>query len=457
MKKPARESFKKEIIEEYNTLLKSWGHSDTWTRDQFKTLESMILEVTKIDINVNTLKRFFQQDIGTPQLATREALCIFLGYKDYTDFVIKKTKKDQNNILPEENKNQDNKNSDEEQSTTNENRIEQYSKNVSKHIRRRNMRYFYLIISLLVVVAGYFLYTYKLKDLYINYLISKVEFSASQTRGQCPFTVTFTYNVPSPIFDDITIVYEESNGDILEKKLNKEVNTVNATYIYEGEGFCYLKYKDKEIRKIILENRKAGWSVSVREERKSIFETFPISMAFNKQGYVSIPFDSLPLHNQSNHLFVSYIFYKENLIDCDNFIFEARLRNSPEDHAIPCADIMMYMNSDKGTHGFTMNENCYMYIKFISGETEIKGELHNLERFNFNPSQWHVMTIKVINKETTFYVDGDQILNMGYKNPLGFANELILRFKGSGAVDYVKVSKPDGELVYEENFNEILH
>ena len=104
-----------------------------------------------------------------------------------------------------------------------------------------------------------------------------------------------------------------------------------------------------------------------------------------------------------------------------------------------------------------MNENCYAYIKFVSGENEIKGDQYSLQQFDFNPSQWHVMKIKVIDKKTTFYVDGKAVLNMGYNNLLGFANELILRFKGCGAVDWVKISKPDGELVYEENFNEELH
>ncbi len=451
MSKATGQNYIKEIIEEYNVLLKSWGHSDTWTRDQFKTLESMILEVTKIDINANTLKRFFQQHTGNPQLATKEALCLFLGYKGYTDFVMKKTKKDPNRVFPEENKNEDNEEAGEAQTQTpvKETKIERYAK-----IRRTNKRYFYLIISFLVIVAAYLLYTFQLKDFYINYLISKVEFSASQTRGQCPLTVTFSYDIPSFIFDDITIEYVEANGDVLEKKLNKNTNTVNATYIYEGEAFCYLKYKGLEIRKIQLESRKSGWSVSVKEERKGIFKTFPIGMAFNEHGYVSIPFDSIPLHGQSNHLFVSYIYYQKDLVDCDNFIFEAKLRNSPEEYAIPCADIMMYMNSDKGVHGFAMNENCYAYIKFISGETEIKGDQHSLKQFNFNPAQWHVMTIKVIDKKTTFYVDGEQVLYMNYEKSLGFANEMILRFKGCGAVDYVKVSKPGGELVYEENFNE---
>ena len=85
----------KEIIKEYNILLESWGSSESWDLNQFKTLENMIFETTKIDVNANTLKRFFQQKTGNPQLATKDALCRFLGYSGYTDFVMKKTKKEE--------------------------------------------------------------------------------------------------------------------------------------------------------------------------------------------------------------------------------------------------------------------------------------------------------------------------------------------------------------------------
>ncbi|MDR1098050.1 MAG: hypothetical protein LBL57_07965, partial [Tannerella sp.] len=81
----------RKIIEEYNLLLKTWGHSDNWNQSQFKTLEDMIFEATRIQVNANTLRRFFQQKTGNPQLATKEALCKFLGYAGYTDFVMKRT------------------------------------------------------------------------------------------------------------------------------------------------------------------------------------------------------------------------------------------------------------------------------------------------------------------------------------------------------------------------------
>ena len=71
--------YAKLIIEEYNQRLKSWGDSDTWGLNQFKMLEDLIAEVTHVRINANTLKRFFQQRTSNPQLATKNALGVFLG------------------------------------------------------------------------------------------------------------------------------------------------------------------------------------------------------------------------------------------------------------------------------------------------------------------------------------------------------------------------------------------
>ena len=59
-------------------------------------------------------------------------------------------------------------------------------------------------------------------------------------------------------------MYEEANGDISERKLNENIDKINATYIYEGEAFCHLKYKDRIIKTIPVECRKTGW----RKERK---------------------------------------------------------------------------------------------------------------------------------------------------------------------------------------------
>ena len=136
----------KEIIKEYNILLESWGSSESWDLNQFKTLENMIFETTKIDVNANTLKRFFQQKTGNPQLATKDALCRFLGYSGYTDFVMKKTKKEETtNIQTEdvveetkEHTNDTDKKADSSQLEKAPNKVTKDPEEVSNRIYKKN-------------------------------------------------------------------------------------------------------------------------------------------------------------------------------------------------------------------------------------------------------------------------------------------------------------------------------
>ncbi|WP_343667936.1 hypothetical protein [Chitinophaga sp.] len=432
----------KEIIREYSTRFVSWGPPDSWDLDQFKTLENMILESTDVTVNANTLKRFFQQRTGNPQLATRDALCRFLGYTGYTDFVIKKTRIEEaaNNAI-------------EIHDAPAENIQKEF---VPIHGQRSNRIYIYLLSGLLLIACAYLLYTLKIKDMYTGYLLSKIEFSAANPKGANPLTVTFSYSIPSSLLSDIKLIYEEANGDTSEKQLTRDIGKVNATYIYEGDGYCYLQYKGHTIKTVTIESRKPGWSIFTRNERKGIFRTLPISQAYNKEGYVSLPLDSVVPEARPGHLFVSYVYYKEKLVDGDNFVFEARVRNAAKDFAIPRSDVMMYILSNTGRHGFALNEAGYSYIKFISSEKSIKGDEYNLNKFNFNASEWHVMTIRVENKKSAFLLDGQKIYQIDYTKSIGSANELILRFKGCGAVDYVKVSKLDGQPVYEQNFDTML-
>ncbi|MDR1525842.1 MAG: hypothetical protein LBS79_11410 [Tannerella sp.] len=458
----------KKIIEEYNLFFNTWGDSDNWSQSQFKTLEDMLFEATKTQINANTLRRFFQQKTGNPQLATKEALCKFLGYSGYTDFVLKMTKPEKKTKMPEWQVSVPEKIPNvagkefAEKRTAGERETDERTAGgkpdvpggkVTKKVINRVQKHIYIITLLVTIIFFYFLYDFILKERYNKYRISKIEFSASKTKGTVPLTVSFSYHIPSDLFDDISIVYEEANGDATEKKLNRDVNRINATYIYEGEAYCYLKYKGETIRTVPVVALRSGWSVYVREERKKFFRTLPISDAYTSGNYVSLPMEKVPEEARASHLFVSYVFYSENLVDGDNFLFEARMRNSEKEYAIPLSDMIMYISSDTHTHGFAMNENGYAYIKFISGEKSIKGDEYNLSRFNFDSSEWHVMSIKVENKNTTFYIDEEEVLNMSYNESLGMANELILRFKGCGAVDYVKVSKLTGEVVYQENFD----
>ena len=479
------QGYVKEIIKEYNERLQSWGHSDTWNLTQFKTLANMLNEATNININAATLKRFFQQHTGNPQMATKEALCIYLGYKGYTDFVMRKEAEMQKRAAAEPDSTAAAEPDDIADESPEAEETEEPAAAaaqaeakpeikaapeapkpaatgeditpVQEYIRhhQRSRKYLAVLVFATLIVLGIIAYRYWLKDVYIDYLLSKIEFSVSPESGNSPLTVSFSYDIPQKLMKDITIGYVEANGDVTERKLPENMHSVNTTFIYEGEGFAYLKYKDEEIRRLAVNSHKPGWSVSVRDERRNFYKTYTIDEVVRPgEGYISLPFDSIPEEARTNHMFVTYTYFKENLIDGDNFIIEANVRNSAEEHAIPCSDIIMYIGSDAATHGFAMNEQGNAFIKFISSENEMKGDTHSFDLANFSATPWQVMKIVVENGQSKFYIDNKLIDEMEYEQPVGPVDQLIFRFKGCGAVDWVRLSKSDGTVVFEETFGQ---
>ena len=418
-------------------------------------LEDLIYEASNMRINANTLKRFFQQKTSNPQVATYNALCMFLGYASYAEFIIKKTQaptNDNSSIAKKE---------EHEDNTTliNENtddKKEETTPKVSplKHFPAKK----YSKISVILVILGvilFFTYSYwnTFKQKYEDKLLSSIIFKSVTTNGASPFTTKIEYNIPEQLIDSMYIMCIEANGDRSKRKLSKDKQEIYASFIYPGKGLCQLIYKGKVINSVEVESRTPGWSVYLKEERSDYYLSLPFNCTNTDNNYLTLPLKEIPKDAITDKLFVSYTYYQDSIIDGDNFIFEARVRNSTtEDNGVPCNDIMMYIFSDTGLHGFALNENCYSYLKFISSENTIMGDQHDLSRLNFNPEQWHVMKIEVKDKNTNFYLDDKVVNQMNYNQSLGSANELTLRFKGCGAVDYVKVRNDKNELVYEKYF-----
>lgn len=458
----SQRDYTKDIIEEYNIRLKSWGNSSSWGLTEFKMLEDLIYESSKMRINANTLKRFFQQKTSNPQLATNNALCIFLGYSGYAEFVMKKTQ--QTTIQDEAENDKPNSNSIKEETKlpvagsnpdASNNLIKETEQKKDRSRRRYSSKGIYSLIIIIGIIC-FFVVSYwdNIKAKYENHFISSVVFKSSLTKGASPFTIKVEYDIPEQLFDSISIVCVEANGDITTRKLKEGQHEIYATFIYPGKGVCQLRYKNKVIRSIDVESRTIGWSAYLKEDRSGLYQALPFSSVSTENGYLTLPLDKVPQDARTDKLFVSYTYYTDSIIDGDNFIFEARVRNSKEeDNGIPLYDIMMYIFSNTGFHGFTLNEKGDSFMKFISSENSITGDQHDFSHLNINPNLWHIMQIEVIDKNTTFYLDGQVVLKTNYSISLGAANELTFRFKGCGAVDYVKVMNLDKQVVYENNFD----
>ncbi len=68
-----------------------WGVSKSWTNKEFEKLSEQIFDASRIHISVVTLKRLFgraktYKKEYNPQLETKNALAIFLGYKSWQEY-----------------------------------------------------------------------------------------------------------------------------------------------------------------------------------------------------------------------------------------------------------------------------------------------------------------------------------------------------------------------------------
>ena len=81
------------ILREIEKALQ-WEKVALWTDNDYKRLSVLIFEKTAISISPQTLKRLFgkvkYKEIYTPQPATRDALAMFLGYRDWQAYISKK-------------------------------------------------------------------------------------------------------------------------------------------------------------------------------------------------------------------------------------------------------------------------------------------------------------------------------------------------------------------------------
>lgn len=447
------ETYVKVIIREFNKKLSSWGNSDTWTNNQFKVLEDLIYDKSHIRIHANTLKRFFQEHTPNPQLSTRNALCIFLGYSGYNDFVMRKTEQAPQAggipVSPTVPSGQP------DETQTGEQRQEplaggmQPVKSETMTPRRAPKWIWALLVAFLVVVAAAFAWFGRRDE--VEAVPDDVALSVSVDKGVSPLTVTMEYDVPESILPGTTIEVMEANGDVVVSPLATAKGKKYATFVYPGLGYVRLKQGDKVLKELPIESRRRGWQVFVSEGYSQSVKNLPID-TMRADGYLSLPVESVPQESRTDKLFVSYSYYSPELVDGDNFTVEARVRNSAMEGGMPCYDTMLYVFSGSKMHGFALNEDGYAYFKFISGDKSFTGDRHDFSFIKYDPNEWHTLRITVKDKHTTFFLDGSTLLETTYEEPLGMVDELTLRFKGCGAVDYVRLYDASMRPVFEENF-----
>jgi hypothetical protein len=82
----------------------------------------------------------------------------------------------------------------------------------------------------------------------------------------------------------------------------------------------------------------------------------------------------------------------------------------------------------------------------------IKGNENDLSGFGVDFNHFVKVRLEVNHGKARFFVDDKMVYLVDGIMPGSKIKGIIYRFQGTGAVDWVKLSKADGELVYDEEF-----
>lgn len=401
-----------------------WGKLNDWTGHNFDLLSDEISEKTGIKLSGRTLRRLVNHKISNPQIATKNALTKFLGYKNWEEFVVQHS--NGNNKKP----------------------VIQQQKQFSRFTKFVVQYFWAILLVVILTLSSFFIFFYPTIELELNK--SRVEFRSNNLVGKAPHTATFFYDVSKIKSSNILVdnnYYNESSIVPLKKNMHFYSNTFELPDYYavkiiaNGERMSCVRVH------VVTD----GWEYVAGGKH---FTELPRDST-NDWLYIN------PVTLKNNSIIGDSVYYIEyrNIRNFeaigDQMTYETRFKNNADLGGIGCFDSKIEVVNLHGRLSFNFLEpGCdQKRLRAEFGDVALSGEFNNLNTFFQDVSYWRVLKIVTKKKNVSVFLDDVQIYSVKYNDPLHQVKGLTFRFKGAGAVDYVKLFNENDELVYEDNFN----
>ncbi|PTR01514.1 hypothetical protein C8P68_101748 [Mucilaginibacter yixingensis] len=401
------------------------GPSADWIDYNFATLHDQIFEATKVPISVRTLKRIFKSgDDYEPQIATKNAMAQYLGYRDWIHFVKENfDRKPEDVVLPKT-------------ETT------EPTGPVIKHKRSKKTFYWMGAAAVIIIASVVFL------------LLSpgRFSFTVKNTNGQAPLTVAVSYDLSSLNYKNAFIDY----GSGGEYKLLLSPKGEMA-YLYKTPNYFKMRLMvdGKVLNRTAVDVQTKGWACYVGNNDANAQVVTDQTKFSNGSSLYFAPANISALNiDTKKEFWVDYRNIRNFNIDGDHMTVEFRLRNSQETGGFDCYDTTLEFTGETGRGLFKfVKPGCTQYADTEFGDTQMTGNFHNLSSLGVDLSKWTVVRIQTQNKTSSVYIDNKYKFKTTYNTPIGNIRGLFCRFKGSGQLDFVRVYNAEHKLVYSDEFN----
>ncbi|MFY7910305.1 MAG: hypothetical protein ACOVO2_12155 [Emticicia sp.] len=363
-------------------------------------------------VSDQTLRRIFEErDKETSfQQATRNFLALYLGYKNYQDFL------ENADFTVIENKQTPN---------------------------WRSIGIIFLIIGLLTMIG----YVWRKK--YLNGpLKGKLEI-VTYENTKAPMTAKFSYNFNHLNFDKAYLDYSLWSGEKDTVELDKSKNKVSICFMHPTVRRVKLVADGKILDSLKVVVPSVGW-VSGYEA----INYLP-SELWKKNGVAHISKEYLPKAVKDLPTYYSFVKKVSNFdrkLVGDDMIYETRFKNPVAEGGINCNDVVVGFTCEN--HNFAINftqKGCSHFAYVVLGNTKVEGKTSDLSKLGINLDNYVQLKIVFKDKQVHIFIDEQLVFHSNFSEKLGLLQASYIGFKGLGSVDYIKFSK-NNQVLEEENF-----
>jgi hypothetical protein len=403
-----------------------WGSRFNWSHYNFEVLSDRINEETGILISTRTLLRLFKMpDLKNynPQIATKNGLTKFLGYKNWIDFTEQKS----------------------------DSQIESTTQADSAPSKKPGTLIKIIVLALIVIITigVYFLIQAVHKE-----SVPDITFTCDSVCGKAPFTTSFQYKIPIRSKRN----YFFNSGEGLNKhSVTPYKASFNHCYLTPGVfDSKIMNSKGDTLKSIRIIVESANWeSVIGYDDTKAKPIPFTNKPLTSRKGIFHVPLQEVVFRkvDTSRIYWVNYLLIKKMEASGDHFTLTTRFKNNTALDGISCFDMMGFVHGEKSSHRVHFTQKgCSYYVNNQFSERKTDGKNNDLSKFGINIEDWNILELETKEKNIKVTINGMEIFITYYRQSIGTIRGISFMFKGGGALDYVKLVNQEGQVVLDEGF-----
>jgi len=393
---------------------------------------------TGVLISLSTMKRLFKGQFSRqPQVATLDAISLFLGYEHWQDFKLKK--------------------SGEGAIASNGSHVKEKNPlQVDKTHRLSYVRYIVVAGVLIFTAIGLiaFLQRNKSKTAHAEVTgFEKAQFTMNRTTlNDLPNTVVFNYNIDDVIADSFFI--QQSWDKDRRVRIDKKKHTLTDIYYEPGYHVAKLIANAQVIKTIDVSIPTDRWFYYARERKPAAIPEY-IDCAGFKNGMLTMNREEVIKSNvdiQKNHLYLQVFFPTNIEFSSDNYILKCRIKITELKNNF-CPFLMCEVFCQRNFMYFkSCPRGCTHEMKAQFGETILDGKTTDLSAMGTNPAEWQDVEIVVKDKKATIKINEVTVVTTAYQESSGKITGLGFLSNGLPEVDFVSLKTLDGKDIYTNDF-----